>query len=297
MGAANCRYRGCGIRKVPLLRDSGILSLSINLAGSVPPLGDEVSLRLAAQIASATDAGAALSDLDSGGSGGLSESNRGGTPGQVPPQAGQPGLPALIAQLNAARASHGMDSLGMPPEDWFESSLPAEHASGATASESAASAQLIRGSLIHADLRALDGGLGAGAIVPGQALSNYGVDSRTLPLQLLTAAATAETVTAKAAQGWHRPERSDLRLDDQLMREIPLLFAPVPAEPQLGSLGVRFKAVVINGMLTLGAILAVILATTLDLKDLNNVRMAILIVLAAISTLYLIFRWVRPRRR
>ncbi len=81
------------------------------------------------------------------------------------------------------------------------------------------------------------------------------------------------------------------------MREIPLLFAPVPAEPQLGSIGVRFKAVVINGMLTLGAILAVILATTLDLKDLNNVRMAILIVLAAISTLYLIFRWVRPRRR
>jgi hypothetical protein len=273
------------------------VSISINPAGSVPSLGDGVNLRLAAQIASAAVVGAALNDLGaSGGPAGAPDAGRGGTPGQVPGQAGKPGLPTLPAQPIAAGATRGIDRLGIQPEDWFESSLPAERASGINVNELAEPAQLIHASLVHAELKVLDGGLNTGAIALGQPLNINGVDSRAIPLQLLAASATAEAVGAKTALEWRQPERSGIKLEDQLMGEIPLLFAPVPIEPQERSIGLRFKAVVVNGMLMLGAVLAVILVTTLNLKDLPSIQMTVLGALAIVGALCLTLRWARARR-
>ena len=252
-----------------------------------------MNLRLAAQIDPVAIAGAALSDLESGGgSTGTPESNHGGTPGQVPVQTGETGLPTIPAQSNAARGSREIEKLGMPLEDWFESSLPTDHASGSDVSKPAVAAQLNHPSLIHADLKVLDRGLNTGEIAPGQPLNIFGSDPRTFTHQL----PTAEAVTAKTVLESHQPERSGTRSDDLLMREIPLLFAPVPIEPQQGSMGVGFKTVVVNGMLMLGAVLAVILLTTLDLKGLSGIQMTVLTVLAAFGTLYLFLRRARRHR-
>ena len=253
-----------------------------------------MNLRLATQIASLAVTEAALNDPLSGRSAGTKESNRSGVPEQLPLHVGEPGLPTLPAQLIATRASRGNNELGMPPEDWFESSLPAEYLSGTAVRESSLPAQLIHTNLIHAGLKALDEGLSPGATTPGQPLSIYDVNSRTLPLQHLTSPETAEAVAAKASLEWNQSERSETKLDDQLMREIPLLFAQLPVEPLEGSTGVPLKVVVLNGMLMLGAVLAVILVTTLDLKNLLGIQMA---VLAAVGTIYLILRWARLHRR
>lgn len=198
----------------------------------------------------------------------------------------------LPAQSTAARGSREIEKLGMPLEDWFDSSLPKDHASGSDVSKPAVAAQLIHASLIHADLKVLDRGLNTGEIAPGQPLNIFGADPRTFTHQL----PTAEAVTAKAALESHQPERSGMGLDNQLMREIPLLFAPVPLEPQEASIGVGFKAVVTNGMLMLGAVLAVILLTKLDLENRHSVWTAVLTVLIAIGALYLILRGVRRHR-
>jgi len=257
-----------------------------------------MNLRLAAKIASAALSGVALTDLESGsGTIGTPEVNHGGTPGQVPVQTGETGLPRLPAQSYVARGSREIERLGMSLEDWFESSLPTEHASGSDVSKPAVPTQLNHASLIHADLKALDGGLNTGEIAPGQPLNIFGGDPGTLTHQLPAAKATAEAVTAKAALESHQPGRSGMGLDNRLMKEIPLLFAPVPLEPQQESIGMGFKAVVMNGMLMSGAVLAVILLTTVDLEDLHIARAAVLTVLTAIGVLYLILRRVRRHRR
>jgi hypothetical protein len=208
-------------------------------------------------------------------------------------QAGGLGLPTLPAQSIAARGSREIEKLGMPLEDWFESSLPTEHDSGNDIRQPGVPAQLIHASLIHADLKVLDRGLSTGEITPGQPLSIYGADTRPLTHPL----PTAEALTTKATLGWNQTEQLGMNSDDQLMREIPLLFAPVPIQTQQESMGVGFKAVVVNGMLMSGAILAVILLTTLDLKGLSGIEMTVLTVLAAIGTLYLFLRRVRRHRR
>lgn len=253
-----------------------------------------MNLRLAAQIAYLAVAGTALSDLESGGGPtGTPEANHGGTSGQVPVQAGGPGVPTLPAQSIAVRASSEIEKSGMPLEDWFESSLPMHRASSSDVSKPAVPAQLIHASLVHADLKVLDGGPNTGVIAPEQPLSNHGADSQSLTHQL----PTTEAMTAKAGLEWTQTEQSVMNLDDQLMREIPLLFAAVPLEPQQESIGVGFKTVVVNGMLALGAVLTVIVLTKLDLVHLHSVWTVVLTVLAAIGTLYLILRSGRPRRR
>jgi lysozyme family protein len=82
------------------------------------------------------------------------------------------------------------------------------------------------------------------------------------------------------------------------MNEIPLLFAPIPVEPQQAPMRMRFKAIMVNGMLMLAAVLAAILVGTLNLKDLSSAESMELAaaVLAILGVLYLIFRWARPRR-
>jgi hypothetical protein len=198
----------------------------------------------------------------------------------------------LPAQSNAARGLREIEKLGMPLEDWFESSLPTEHTSGSDASKPAVTAQLIHASPIHTDLKVLDGGLNTRTIAPEQPLSIYGADPRTLAHQF----PTAEAMTAKAGMEWAQTERSGIGLDDQLMREIPLLFAPVPLEPHEPSIRVGFKAVVVNGMLMAGAILAVILVNSLDLKDLDSIWTSALTVLVITIALYLILRRVRSHQ-
>ena len=222
------------------------------------------------------------------------------TQGQVPAQAGAPGLPVLSAQPVAARALGGRDSLGMP-EDWFESSVPVKNIAGASLIEAADPAQLT-----HAGPQAssrLDAtrpveGLLTAAIEPGRQVRSNQVDFETVPVQSLAAELTAGTVAAKAALEAHRPYWPGIQSGDPLAREIPLLFAPVPAEPQPAPLPIRFRAVVANGVTMLGAVLAAILVGTLNLKSLQGIeRMELAAAVLAIpGALYLIFRWARPRQ-
>jgi hypothetical protein len=110
----------------------------------------------------------------------------------------------------------------------------------------------------------------------------------------LTPAATGEAVVAKTAIGWHRAEWPGTRVDDQLMEEIPLLIAPSPVAPQPAPMQMRFKAVVVNGVLTLAAVVAAVLVATFSRKDLAGIAMTGLAALAVIGALYLILR--RARR-
>ena len=271
-----------------------MLTISINPAGTVPsaPLwGNEVNPRLVAQIATEVVVASALNGLETAsGSGpiGAPAPDRGGLTGQAPALAGGPDLPSLPAQSVAARAPRAIDRAGMPLEDWFESSLPAEEIADARVIELAAPAQLL-----HAGLKApfrLDGAVIADTSEPGVQLSANAVDARTIPVQSLTMAVTGEALVAKAAVGWHRAEWPTTRLDDQLMDEIPLLIAPPPVAPQTAPTQMRFKAVVLNGMLTLAAVVAAVLVATLSRMDLAGIAMTGLAALIIIGALYLIFR-------
>jgi membrane protein YqaA with SNARE-associated domain len=112
----------------------------------------------------------------------------------------------------------------------------------------------------------------------------------------LTTEAKAEAVLARAAPEWNRREWQGVKMDDQLMREIPLLIAPVPLEPQQAPKRMRFKAVVANGMLMLGAVLAAILAGALNLKDLPSLKTMALAAVAVLGVVYWILRRVKQRR-
>jgi hypothetical protein len=130
---------------------------------------------------------------------------------------------------------------------------------------------------------------------PELQLSIKEVDSKTVPVQFLKTEATAGMVVATATPEWRRPAWQGIKLDDQLMREIPLLIAPVPLEPQQTPMRMRFKAVVVNGMLMLGAVLAAILVGALNLKDLPGIKMMELaaVAVAVVGALYRILRWVK----
>jgi len=228
-----------------------------------------------------------------------SDAGPGGVPTQVPgagrygaaeplsAQVGQTELPTLAAGPMAARALSGRGSLGMPPEDWFESSVPAEGTSGAGRIEPAAPAQTTQptqpaqATQASAKVSAWsDGGLDPGATAPTRQLNSYEVDSRTLRVQPWTAdavsgavtGAVAETVAAKAALDWRRPDWQGAKVDDQLARSTPLLIGQVPVEPQPAPIRVRFAAVLVDGMLTLGAVLAATLAVTLNLRELPGIK-------------------------
>ena len=273
------------------------MTISINPAGAVPsaPLwGNEVNPRVAAQISSEIVVSAALDGLEAKPGSGHTRSpgaDRGGISGQIPVQAGEPDFPLLPTQPVAARAPHGIDRAGTPPEDWFESSMPAKEIADARGLEPPAPAPLL-----HADLKVsarLDGVAIAGASGPGQQLSANPLDARTVPVQPLTMAATSEAVVAKAAIGWHRADWPGTRVDDQLMDEIPLLIAPAPVAPQPSPVLMRFKAVVVNGLLMLGAVVAAVLVATLSRKDLGDIAVTGLAALVVIGALFLILRWAR----
>lgn len=250
--------------------------------------------RLAAQISTEVVVASALNGLEAAsGSGptGAPAPDRGGLTGQAPALAGGQDLPVLSAQPVAARAPRTIDQAGMPLEDWFESSLPAEEIADARVIELAAPAQLL-----HAGLKApsrLDGAVIADASEPGQQLSANAVDAKTIPVQPLTMAVTGEALVAKAAVGWHRAEWPATRVDDQLMEEIPLLIAPPPVAPQPAPTQMRFKAVVVNGLLTLAAVVAAVLVATLSRKNLAGIAATGLAALVVIGALFLVLRWAR----
>lgn len=298
--SANRRKRLAG-------RDFGALAISVNLAGSGPSWNEDVSLRLgamrlaeAASLEIAESVLTGLGPVSSAESTGTPVADRGAALGQAPVQAREPSLPVRPADPISAGALRGKDSLGMP-EDWFESSSPAKDVSRASVLEPAMTAPFLHANLKIAspsDASRLVEGFTTGATNPDRPLRSNQVDFETVPVQLLTAEAALGVVAAKAAAEWHRPAWRSVQEDDQLMREIPLLFAPVPVEPQQSSIPMRFKAVVVNGMLTAGAILAAVLMGTLSLKDLLSIeRMEMAAAaLATIGALFLIFRWVRRRR-
>jgi uncharacterized RDD family membrane protein YckC len=145
--------------------------------------------------------------------------------------------------------------------------------------QSAASARII-----HADLKAspwLEQGLNPAAIEPQRPSSVGNAAFEALPLQSLTAEVAAGAMLARSAPAWPSANWPELKLEDQRMRELPLLIAPlaVPLQPAL--LRVRFKAVVVDGTLTLGAVLAATLVATLNLEDLPSFKV---IALSATAT-------------
>ena len=226
----------------------------------------------------------------------------GGGPDRVSAQVQGTNLPALPAAPAVAAAWGAKGSLALPPEDWFESSVPAPGVSGAGRIEPAAPAQTAPiaqpAPAAQANLRVgpwADGGLGlgTGAGVPARQLSSYEIDPRLVRVQpwlAETAAGTvAGTVAEKAALDWRRFDRLGSKEGDQLAREIPLLFAPVPVEPQPAPIGLRFAAVLVDGALTLAAVVAATLAVTLNLKELPGIgEMALgaAAVLAVLGVLY-----------
>lgn len=287
------------------------MNLSVNLAGNIPPWNDDVNLRdtttRAVEVASQAVVDSVLADLETASGAattGTSGTDRNGTPEHVLAQTQAQDLPALPAEPVTARAVRGTNSFGIPVEDWFESSLSTKDASGTDIMESAGLAKSgltgLSPEVVAASMaRSLsDEGIGTRAITSERQLNLYGVDSQTVPIQPSATETAAAAVIAKATQEWRHPEWPGIRQADKLMKEIPLLIAPVPVEPQLAPERMRFKTVVISGMLMLGAVLAAILVTTLNLKDLPMIQMMKLAAaaLAIIGTLYLILRWARPHR-
>lgn len=285
----------------------GALGISVNLAGSVPSWNGDASLPLAAGRAAEAASQAVVESVLTGSEAasgaeptGVPDAGRTATQGQVAAQATEPGLPVLSAQPIAVRPLRGIGSSGMP-EDWFESSLPAKDASGAGVMEPTGPAQSIHANLqasSRLDATRLVEGLYTGMVDSGKQLRSNQVDFETVPIQFLAAEATAGAVLAQAAAERNRLEWPRTQLDDPLMKQIPLLFAPIPVEPQQGPMRVRFKAVVVNGILTSGAVLATLLLATLDLKDLSGIETMELAAggLALVGALLLILRCVRPRR-
>jgi hypothetical protein len=211
----------------------------------------------------------------------------------VTAQALTPNLPALPAGPISAHSLHGKDSLGIPTEDWFESSVPVEETTGASVMGLAGLAQTL-----HANLKVSpqsDEVSFTRADEPVQQLSLKEMDSRTVLVPFLTAEAKAEAAVVRAAPEWNRRDWQGVGPNDQLMREIPLLFAPVPLEPQQTPRRMRFRAVMVNGMLMLGAVLAAILVGTLTLKDLPSVKTMELaaVALAVLGALYWMLRRVK----
>jgi hypothetical protein len=285
----------------------GTLSISVNLAGNVPSWKGDANLPLAAgraaEVASLADAESLLTGLETA-SGGeptrMPNAGHASGHGQVSAQAQEPGLPVLSALPVTAQATHGKDSLGMP-EDWFESSVLEKKISGAGAIEAADPAQPTRANQqvsSRLDATRMVEGLFAGGVDSGRQIRSNQVDFETVQVQSLAAEVKLGAVFAKTSPEVYRLQGPGIRPDDKLMEEIPLLFAPVPVEPQQTPLRMRFKAVVVNGVLMLGAVLVAILVATLNLKDLPSIEMMELAAAVpfALGALYLIFRWARPRR-
>jgi hypothetical protein len=198
-------------------------------------------------------------------------------------------LQALPAGSVAAGAAGGAGSLRIPGEDWFESSLPAETPSSSGVMEPAGLTQAFHANLaanpgagpaanfvtnanlvanLETDLKAhplLDAGLIAAAIAPERLSSAYRVVPEAVSIQASAAMAT------KAGQRWHDRGVPGIGLDDQLMDEIPLLFAQVPVERQPASMRVRLGIVLVDGLLMAGAVLAAAVVATLNLKELPSI--------------------------
>jgi len=289
------------------------LSLSVNPAGSVPPWNGDATLRLvAAQLASQAAAGSVLLDL---------EAAFGAAPMRVPgadprgasgplsaPLTG-PALPMLPDDPMAASPSPGSratDGLGLP-EDWFESSVSAtsgaempEHAELApsaaptklilidnmhlAAQEDSITPSAAPTKIIHAELKVgpwLEQVPNTAAVEPGRQSSIAKTAFESLPVQALSAESAAGVVITRSAPEWSRPNWPDIKLEDQRMKEIPLLLVPPAVQLHAASLRIRFKAVVVDGTLTLGAVLAAALVATLNLENLPSVKTMALVAAAA----------------
>jgi len=285
----------------------GTLNISVNLPASVPSWNEGANQPLAAgnaaEVASLTEVQSLVTGPDAASGAAAArvpDAGSAAAQGQVSAQAAAPGLPVLSAGPIAAHALGGKGSLGMP-EDWFESSVPVRNISGPGNIEATNSAQLThptlnRGSWV--DATRLGEGLFAGAMEHGRQVRSNQVEFESVPAQILSAEAAAGAVAANAALGWHRPDWQRIQQGDQLMNEIPLLFAPVPVEPQQTPIELGFSAVLIRGLLMLGAVLAAILVGALDLRGLSiaEVMERAAAVLAILGVLYLIFRGARPSR-
>ena len=283
------------------------MGISVNMAGNVPSWKGDASLPhaagRAADVASQADAESLLTGLGAASGVELTRvpsAGRAAGHGHVSALAQGPGLPVLATPPVEVHATLGKASLGMP-EDWYESSLPARITSGPGILQPADRAQSIPADpQVSSRLEAtrMVEGPYAGAIDSGQPIRSNQVGFETVQVQSLATETTLGAVFAKAVPEVYRPQGPGIQLDDKLMDEIPLLFAPVPVEPQPPSPRMRFKAVVVNGMLMLAVVLVAVLVAALNLKDLPSIEMMELaaVVLAILGVLCLIFRWARSRR-
>jgi len=283
------------------------LNISANLPASVPSWNEGANQPLAAghavEVASLIEVQSLVTGPDAASDAAparVPDSGSAAAQGQVSAQAAAPGLPVLSAGPIAAHGLAGKGGLALP-EDWFESSVPVKNISAPGMIGASGSAQLTHPSLnptSRLDATRLSDGLFAGAIDPGRPMRTNQADFETVPVQILSAEAAAGAVAAHTVLGGYRPEGPRFQQGDQLMNEIPLLFAPVPVEPQQSSIQMRFNAVLIRGLLMLGAVLAALLVVTPNLNDLPIVELMerAAVVLAVLGVLYLIFRGARSSR-
>lgn len=284
------------------------MNISFRPTDPLPLLNGAMDLRLAASSAADNAllgaSGSAVPGLDAAAGNEpaqVSAAGLGGGPEHLSAQAGQPSLPALPAVAAAAGALSGKGSLALPPEDWFESSVPQEETPSAARIAPAQQTQPVQAAQAapaNAKISTwLDGVLDPAANAPVRQLSSYEVDSRNLRVPSWTAdaisgavtGAVAGTVAARAALDWRRPDWQGVNGGDELARAIPLLVGQVPIAPQPASMGLRLAAVVVDGGLTLGAVIAATLAVTLNLKDMPGIKeMAVgaAAVLVALGILY-----------
>jgi hypothetical protein len=277
------------------------LNLSVNLPASVPLWNEGANQPLAAghaaELASLIEVQSLVTGPDAASGAAparVPDSDSAAAQGQVSAQASAPGLPVSPAGAIAAHALAGKAGLALP-EDWFESSVPVKNIAAPGMIEAGGSTQLSHPGLNlgpRLDATRLNQGLLAGAIDPGRQLRSNQVEFEAVPVQVLSREVTTGALAAHAAAGWYRPEGPRIQPGDQLMNEIPLLFAPIPVEPQQASIQMRFNAVLIRGLLMLGAVLAALLVVTPNLIDLPIVELMerAAAVLAVLGVLFLIFR-------
>jgi len=302
-------------QKHPAERGPGALNISFRPTDPLPLLNEAMNLRLAT-LSAADNAllgasGAAVPGLDAASGSGpaqVSGAGLGGGPDQLSAQGGQPNVAALSAAATAAGGLSGKGGLALPPEDWFESSTPKVEAPSSARIEPAAPAQppqpiqAVQAAAASAKVSAwLEAGLNSGSAAPARQFNGHEVNSRDLRVQTwatdtVSAAVTgtaAETlagaVATKAALDWRRPDWQGVNGGDELARQIPLLVGQVPIAPQPAPMHLRLGAVLVDGGLTLGAVVAATLAVTLNLKEMPGIKeMAVgaAAVLVALGILY-----------
>jgi uncharacterized RDD family membrane protein YckC len=220
----------------------------------------------------------------------------------------EPDLPVRQAEPAGGRARHGSDFFEVDMEDWRENARPAQGAIESEAIEVVEAALPIHANLIEFPReivatrkvrpRRAEGPYAALA-EHGTQLSIFEVDPGAISIE----PAASDVMDEASAPAWTGPEWSGIKLDAQPPREFlnespqEYLREPQPREAEaqnvrLAPLSLRLMALMVDGALIMGAVLAALVVAAANMKVLPSFRAMELGAAAAmlvVSALYVSF--------